>query len=606
MRRLAIFVLTALILQSLLSSAYAQTIDTVWTQNYWNGYFDSVNCVQQTSDSGFILVGMTSNQGEVYDYVNLIKTDSLGNEEWTEVIGDTSYQCGFHVLETYDGGYLISANSYMFFDGGATWIIKTDSMGDTLWTYAFHPEDRGSFPLYAVQTVDSGFAITGVLNLAGYFNQAFILKLDKDGNYVDYAHYGDGSYQSGNFITQMPDSGFIVAGNFDDYYGTGYDFWAFRTDKFLNISWDSTYAITSSFDGVYGGCRLDDGIVMVGVSAGISHAMKVGFDGNTVWSKSVSITPYSEKATTACTTEDGGVMVGGWVNVPYHRRDHCFIKLDSAGDTVWTYKVGGTDDDHARYVIPTYDGGYAMAGSSSSFVNGGSTYLTKIMEFFNTSPGTNVEVSVSDSLTLIFDNVISEGETEVAIETTGPALPGDFQTVPVDPSTYYNITTSATYDGNIEICILYDPSDVIGLESDLTLMHYNGINWDDITSDIDTATNTICGISTTLSPFAIAEPSGSVGIDDGDLLPYKYILNQNYPNPFNPVTEISFGLASANHVKLEVFNIEGRIVETILDEFLKAGEYNIEWDGGDYASGVYFYRLISGDFVDIKKMTLVK
>jgi len=73
-------------------------------------------------------------------------------------------------------------------------------------------------------------------------------------------------------------------------------------------------------------------------------------------------------------------MVGGWVGVAGQRRDHCCSRLDSLGDTLWTYSVGGGDDDHGRSVVMTSDGGFAMAGTSSSFVNGGSIWLTKVGE----------------------------------------------------------------------------------------------------------------------------------------------------------------------------------------------------------------------------------
>jgi len=80
----------------------------------------------------------------------------------------------------------------------------------------------------------------------------------------------------------------------------------------------------------------------------------------------------------------------------------------------------------------------------------------------------------------------------------------------------------------------------------------------------------------------------------------------NYPNPFNPTTEISFNLPSASHVKLEVFNVMGQKVATLVNGQFEAGEHVVQWDGRDAASGVYFYRLQADDFVDTKKMMLLK
>jgi hypothetical protein len=84
------------------------------------------------------------------------------------------------------------------------------------------------------------------------------------------------------------------------------------------------------------------------------------------------------------------------------------------------------------------------------------------------------------------------------------------------------------------------------------------------------------------------------------------VLIGNYPNPFNPVTDISFSLPIASHVKLEIFNVMGQKVATLVDGHLEAGEHIVQWDGSMTASGVYLYRLQADDFVGTKKMILLK
>ncbi|MCK4606507.1 MAG: T9SS type A sorting domain-containing protein [candidate division Zixibacteria bacterium] len=88
--------------------------------------------------------------------------------------------------------------------------------------------------------------------------------------------------------------------------------------------------------------------------------------------------------------------------------------------------------------------------------------------------------------------------------------------------------------------------------------------------------------------------------------PASFALHQNYPNPFNPVTQISFALPRAASVRLEVYNIMGQKVATLLDETLEAGEHSAMWDGSTVASGVYFYRLNTGEFSETRKMMLLK
>ncbi len=92
----------------------------------------------------------------------------------------------------------------------------------------------------------------------------------------------------------------------------------------------------------------------------------------------------------------------------------------------------------------------------------------------------------------------------------------------------------------------------------------------------------------------------------GGNIPAVYSLNQNYPNPFNPVTNIKFGLPKAGFTKIVVYDINGREVKTLIQQSLAAGYYNVDFNSSGLASGVYLYRIISGEFTDVKKMVLVK
>ena len=588
------------------------TIDTAWTNNFWFRTWDSANCIQETSDGGFIIAGVTRDNLTVDSDVLLIKTDSIGGLDWSVAIGDTFIECGYHVLETNDGGFMVSASSSKFGDGnGSAWFIKTDASGDTLWTYAFSPEDRNGFPLYGTQRADSGYAFTGVANVSGDGNDSYILLLDKNGNHEGNEHWGGFSLQDGQFITEMPDSGFIVAGTTDDPYSTNNDFRAYRTNKNLVIVWDSTYALSEYNELVYGGCRVDDGIVMVGTNRNVSHALKIDFGGNMIWSEPISKMAYDERPYSVCPTDDGGLVVGGWVGGFGNYRDYLFTRLDSHGDTIWTYMAGGPQDDHGRSLVVTSDGGYAMVGTSASWVSGSSVYLVKI-KVLNTSAGASIEVPLSDEVTVTFENVTSDGETELSVTTTGPALPTTMQVVPSEPATYYDITSTALFDGTVEICIIYDEADITTSEAELSLMHFDGAEWQDITSSRDMIANVICGTTSSLSPFVIAEPSGSVAVgEDGGSRPLAWGLHQNYPNPFNPSTAVRYSLARAAHVRIEVFTVLGQKIATLVDEPKQSGVYRVKWDGisdsGDrIASGVYIYRIVANDFVRSKTMTLLR
>ena len=95
-------------------------------------------------------------------------------------------------------------------------------------------------------------------------------------------------------------------------------------------------------------------------------------------------------------------------------------------------------------------------------------------------------------------------------------------------------------------------------------------------------------------------------IESLPLLPTDYSLNVNYPNPFNPQTEITFALPNNEHATIEVFDVTGRKIATLLSQGLSAGYHQIRWDASNMASGTYFYKLTAGAYTSTRQMTLTK
>jgi hypothetical protein len=238
-------------------------------------------------------------------------------------------------------------------------------------------------------------------------------------------------------------------------------------------------------------------------------------------------------------------------------------------------------------------------------------------EWVNTPAGSNVSVNPSDEngngspLWVTFAGITQEGLTSLVIAEVGPDLPGSFT---LGDSKYYDVTTTATSTGPIYICIHYDEASLTVPEASLQMLHYDTAlippAWVDVTADLDTDANQICGWTDHLSPFVVG--AGSVTAVQDKPIPNRFALHANVPNPFNPITTVSYDVpAAGGHVNIAIFDVAGRRVRTLVDEQRPAGVFSVEWKGEDdrgrqVASGVYFYRMRAGEFVETKKMVLLK
>ncbi len=117
------------------------------------------------------------------------------------------------------------------------------------------------------------------------------------------------------------------------------------------------------------------------------------------------------------------------------------------------------------------------------------------------------------------------------------------------------------------------------------------------------------------SSFQVCFPHGSQDVreieENHETHPTEFSLSQNYPNPFNPVTNFQFRVSQATHVKIDLYNIVGQRVKTLVDEDMKPGVYSADWNGTDesgksVSSGLYFYKMQAGEFSAMKKMVLLK
>jgi hypothetical protein len=103
-----------------------------------------------------------------------------------------------------------------------------------------------------------------------------------------------------------------------------------------------------------------------------------------------------------------------------------------------------------------------------------------------------------------------------------------------------------------------------------------------------------------------ALPFEPTDIVDNSQLPAGFSLLRNYPNPFNASTSISYSLSKPSDVTISIYDMLGRLIDTINNETQITGEHSVIWNAGNFASGVYFYKITAGEFEQIKRMTLLK
>ncbi len=204
--------------------------DTLWARTYGIvDEYEAAFAVQQTRDGGFIMTGVTFVGGS---NVWLVKTDSRGDTLWTRNYGGASSDLGRAVQQTLDGGYIVGGWTYSFGPGdGDVYLIKTDSLGDTLWTrtYGSKGPDSG---WDVKQTADSGYIVVGGFTdtLMGK-SYCYLVKTDANGDTLWTRIYGGPGEDRGLSVQQTADGGYIVSG-YTDSFGTGlFDVYLIKTDS---------------------------------------------------------------------------------------------------------------------------------------------------------------------------------------------------------------------------------------------------------------------------------------------------------------------------------------------------------------------------------------
>lgn len=465
--------------------------------------------------------------------------------------------------------------------------------------------------------------------------------------------------------TSLPDvpKAIAVDNNSGAVYVTGYSYWAqpynrdFITIKYNPVTGDTVW--TRRFNGpVTGG---DESYVM-GVDASGNVFVSGNSDqGGTLTADIVTIKytpsgaatiktlslPYFQKPNALKIDASGNVYIAGITrtngnNMP--NEDYITIKYDNNLSFQWSKVYNGTGNTRDNATALAVDGSGNVYVTGFSYWTGqGYNYVTiKYAPNGDSLNGISYDGQLhsSDYATAIgIDNSSNIYVTGYSVQAESPSMIYDYATLKYNSSLNqqwvqrYNGTgnsddkASAIAVDNIGnayvtgfstgseqnydyLTIKYSTSGAM----DTTLRQNGNGNMNDYATDI------VLGPNYSIFVTGAANFSGSgldyytlryslvpfLGTPVPNRVPENFALAQNFPNPFNPATTIKFDIAKTSLVNLTVFDISGKEIEVLANRTMNPGSYSLNWDANKFSSGIYFYRLTAGDFVQTKKMMLIK
>ncbi len=219
--------------------------DSLWSRTFGGSSSDVCKSIQQTSDGGYILGGLTWSSGAGLSDFWLVKTDAIGDSLWSRTFGGSSYDICYSALQTSDGGYILAGLTDSFGAGLYDfWLVKTDQNGDSLWSRTFggyHQERCFSVQ----QTPDGGYILAGLTYSFGFGTpshcQLWLIKTDSLGSQLWTRTYGGIYTESGYSVQQTSDGGYMLAGHTRSFGAGLYDFWLVKTNSDGDSLWTRTF-----------------------------------------------------------------------------------------------------------------------------------------------------------------------------------------------------------------------------------------------------------------------------------------------------------------------------------------------------------------------------
>ncbi|MEP7170165.1 MAG: hypothetical protein ABI855_12400, partial [Bacteroidota bacterium] len=314
--------------------------DSLWTKTFGGTGTDNGLSVHQTTDGGYIITGSTNSYGAGDHDVYLIKTDTIGDTWWTKTFGGTNRDEGYSVQQTTDGGYIIAGVTYSFGAGYSdAYLIKTGINGDTLWTRTFG--GTGSDGGRSVQqTTDGGYIITGYTSSFGTGSgDVYLIKANGNGNSLWTKTFGGTNMDLGYCVQQTTDGGYIIVGATISFGAGSDDVYLIKTNSIGNLIWSKTFGGTLGNGGFSVQQTTDGGYIITGYAPNIAqgtqkvYLIRTDINGDSLWTK-VFNGIMAEGGNSVTETTDGGFIITGLtVSFGAGVADVYLIKTDSLGNS---------------------------------------------------------------------------------------------------------------------------------------------------------------------------------------------------------------------------------------------------------------------------------
>jgi len=592
--------------------------DTLWTRTYGGSDNDYGYSVQQTSDGGYIIAVTTKSFGAGnYDFY-LLKTDASGGTVWTRTFGGSGLDYGYSAVQTTDGGYAVTGRTKSFGAGDYdVYLVKTDADGDTTWTRTYGGSDRDEGQSVQ-QTTDGGYIIAGYNDPWGTaIMDVYLVKTDASGGLLWARSYGpEDDYECGYSVQQTADGGYIVAGSTASSQTGDTNLYLLKTDAngdclwartYGGDQWDEGYSVQQTADGQYIVAGYTESF---GAGSMDFYLLKIDADGDTLWTRTYGGSGRDEGRSVHQTTDGGYIIAGYSWSFGAGQSDFYLVKTDANGDTLWTHTYGGTRWDYGRSVDQTTDGGYIVTGYTDSFGAGGTDlYLVKTAGEAQ-EPEVSIEIIPDDPpvtvpqggrfgyIGTLTNNTEDPQATDIWVMAVGPLerVYGPFKEF-YDFHLNPGQSRSAHFNQRVANLAPLGHYDYIAYCGD-----YPSMVMDSSFFQIEVVAATSSGRED-LGWLLSGSFDGREGLTN---LPSDYALIGSHPNPFNVSTVIEYELPQACDVTLEVYNVLGEKVATLVNGQEETGYRAVTWDASNVSSGLYFYKLTAGDFTQTRRMMLVK